>query len=201
MHTADPAHPEQVSGTCDRTCPRGQSHVLFVQVLRLLVQTGAPCEMWRVDAAEGAGAAAAREVKRPQTRLVMLRWLRSPRPPGPAGGMDSPPMCLGDALAMNDRLVREHAFQRRKWILFGRERFMKAGSWFPGSAGAGAACTGGAGLDPPEPPFVAGRQLSPSHATAVPTRAEQVDPHSSASEPQLAVVRVLVDSNESMDLD
>jgi hypothetical protein len=91
MHTTNPDDPEQV--------------------IRMLLRTGAPCPLYRVEAKREAGM--------PQTRLVLLKWLKT-RPFG--AGMDSPPLSLPDALAMNDRLVRECHFQRRKWLLFARSR-------------------------------------------------------------------------------
>lgn len=114
MHTFDPAHPEQV--------------------LRLLVQTGVPCSLWRIEkeAKDGAGAP-----DKPGSRLIMLRWLRARRPGSCAPGMDSPVMSLDAILEMNDRLVQEYLFQRRKWILDARNRLCSSAE----SAGAaGDAC-------------------------------------------------------------
>lgn len=132
MHTADLAHPEQV--------------------LRLLVRTGARCQLWRVGATLEGGAGEGVLAEPPQPRLVMLRWLRVSRPPG---GMDSPAMTLDAALAMNDRLVREYLFQRRKWLLCARERLLSGDAGLPvrGSAGAGAAA--GSDCDVTRAPAVA----------------------------------------------
>ena len=152
MHTADPAHPEQV--------------------LRLLVRTGARCQLWRVGATVGGGAGEGVLVEPPQPRLVMLRWLRVPRPPW---GMDSPAMTLDAALAMNDRLVREYLFQRRKWLLCARERLRSGDAGLPvrGSAGAGAA---------------AGRDCDVTRATEAPSSAV-ASPDQSAAGLVLGAVR------------
>ncbi len=63
----------------------------------------------------------------------------------PGSGMDSPALTHHEALAMNDRLVRECHWQRRKWLLYARARAAAAAAPpafepHPAAAEAGVAC-------------------------------------------------------------